>query len=103
WLGDGTDTDALAVRDGRVVALGDDVRPLVVPRTRVLDRAGALVVPGFQDSHVHAPHAGRYRNNVDLRDLVGRFAYLEATAEYVATHPQAEWVIGGGWSMEHFP
>ena len=103
WVGDGSITDALAVRGGRVVAHASRARDLIGPRTRVLDRAGALVVPGFQDAHVHSPQAGRNLNNVDLRDLTGRNAYLAHIASYVAEHPEVSWIVGGGWSMEHFP
>jgi predicted amidohydrolase YtcJ len=103
WVGDGTRTDALAVRNGRVVAHGARARELVGPHTRVLDRAGAFVVPGFQDAHVHAPQAGRNLNNVDLRDLTSRADYLTHIARYVAQHPDVPWIVGGGWSMEHFP
>jgi predicted amidohydrolase YtcJ len=104
WVGDGTSADALAVRDGHVVALGaDDVHELIGPRTRVLDRAGPLVVPGFQDCHVHAPPAGRERLTIDLHDMTGRPAYLEKIAAYVAADPGAGWITGGGWALEHFP
>jgi predicted amidohydrolase YtcJ len=103
WIGDGTRTDALAVQADRVVAHGDDARELIGPHTRVLDRVGAFVVPGFQDSHIHAPPAGRNLRTVDLRDLDGRPAYLDAVSRYVTAHPDVEWVTGGGWSMEHFP
>jgi predicted amidohydrolase YtcJ len=103
WVGDGTTSDAIAVRGGRVVALGEDVTEWIGPRTHVLDRVGALVVPGFQDAHVHVPQAGRNLNHVDLRELASRAAYLAKIARYVADHPDASWVVGGGWSMEHFP
>src|SRR5436309_16054401 len=104
WIGDGTTTDAIAVRDGRVVALGaDDVHALIGPRTRVLDRPGPLVVPGFQDCHVHAPPAGYERLTIDLHDLAGRSAYLDTIATYATAHPDADWIVGGGWALEHFP
>jgi predicted amidohydrolase YtcJ len=103
WVGDGTSADALAVRGGRIVALGAAARELIGPRTRVLDRAGALVVPGFQDAHAHPPQSGRNLTNVDLRDLASRAAYLDRIADYVAGHPDARWIVGGGWSMENFP
>jgi predicted amidohydrolase YtcJ len=104
WTGDGTRTDALAVRGGRIVSLEpDEVRDLIGPRTRVLDRAGELVVPGFQDCHVHAPPAGLERLTIDLHDLPGRHAYLDAIAAYAAANPDAEWITGGGWAMEYFP
>ncbi len=103
WVGDGSWTHALAVRGDRVVAHGDAVAELVGPRTELLHGVGASVVPGFQDSHIHAPQAGRNLGTVDLRDLTGRAAYLERIADYAAANPEQPWIVGGGWSMEHFP
>ncbi len=104
WVGDGSFADALAVRAGRVIALGAEaVRDLTGPKTEVLDSAGALVVPGFQDAHVHAAPAGYERLTVDLHDLPGRAAYLDAVAAYCAARPAAEWIVGGGWALEYFP
>lgn len=105
WTGDASNpwSDAVAVRGDRIAALGEQAADLVGPRTRVHHRPGALVVPGFQDAHVHAPFAGRNRLHVWLNDLVGRHAYLERIAEYAAANPDEPWVIGGGWAMEHFP
>jgi predicted amidohydrolase YtcJ len=105
WVGDGTTSDAVAVRAGRVVALGaDDVSALVGPRTEVLDRPGALVVPGFQDCHVHAPPAARELLTIDLHEQdEGRPAYLRIVQAYVDAHPGAEWITGGGWALDHFP
>ena len=47
--------EALAIRDGRILALGnmDEIRGLATQRTRVIDAGGRLVLPGFQDAHVH--------------------------------------------------
>ena len=75
----------------------------VGPRTRVVDAPDRLVVPGFQDAHVHAPFAGRNRLRVWLNDLEGKAAYLDAVAAYAGAHPDQEWIIGGGWAMEYFP
>jgi predicted amidohydrolase YtcJ len=97
-------TDAIAVREDRVVALGAaHVGDLVGPRTRVVHRPGAMVVPGFQDAHVHTPFAGRNRLHVWLNDLEGRQSYLDHIARYAADHPDQPWIIGGGWAMEYFP
>lgn len=97
--------DAVAVRAGRIVAVGAaaDVAELIGPRTRVVQAGGGLVVPGFQDSHVHAPFAGRDRLRLWLHDLSGRQAYLDAIAEYARSHPDESWIAGGGWAMEYFP
>ena len=60
-------------------------------------------MPGFQDCHVHAPPAGLERLTIDLHDMSGRQAYLDTIAAYVGAHPDAEWITGGGWALEHFP
>lgn len=106
WTGDPSSpwTDSIAVQGDRIVALGADATgELTGPRTRRFHRPGALVVPGFQDAHVHAPFAGRNRLHVWLNDLVGRHAYLDRIAEYADANPDLPWIIGGGWAMEHFP
>jgi predicted amidohydrolase YtcJ len=97
--------DAVAVRAGRISAVGAaaEVAEFVGPRTRVVRAERGVVVPGFQDSHVHAPVAGRDRLRLWLHDLSGRQAYLDAIAEYARTHPEEPWIAGGGWAMEHFP
>jgi predicted amidohydrolase YtcJ len=106
WTGDATRgwSDAVAVRGDRVVALGaEEVGDLVGPRTRVVHAPGSMVVPGFQDAHVHAPFAGRNRQHVWLNDLSGRRAYLDRVAEYARANPGEPWITGGGWAVEHFP
>jgi predicted amidohydrolase YtcJ len=87
------------------VAIGRaaELAELAGPRTRVVRAGGGLVVPGFQDSHVHAPFAGRNRLRVWLNDLVGKTAYLDAIAAYAAANPDEPWILGGGWAMEYFP
>ncbi|MBX6167845.1 MAG: amidohydrolase [Thermobispora bispora] len=97
-------TDAVAVRGDRIVALGAaNVKELIGPRTLVIQARGGMVLPGFQDSHIHAPFAGRNRLHVDLSGLAGKQAYLDHIARYAAANPGKRWIIGGGWAMEYFP
>lgn len=97
--------EAVAVRDGRIVAVGTDrdVARHVGPRTRVVELHGRTVLPGFQDAHVHPIHAGLYRLRCELHGAHGRDAYLRIIREYAESHPDAEWITGGGWSMDDFP
>ena len=100
----GAFTDALAVRAGRVMALGQDaVTGLVGPGTRVVDLAGGLLIPGFQDAHSHPVQGGTERMRCDLSAGASRGDYLSAVAAYVHDHRDVEWVTGGGWSMAAFP
>ena len=98
-------TDSIAVRGDRIAAIGPaaDVRAAVPAGTEERHLPGRLVVPGFQDAHVHPPQAGRNRLTVDLDGRPGAAAYVAAVAEYATAHPDEEWIVGGGWAMEYFP
>ena len=96
--------EAVAVRGERIVAVGSaaDAASLIGPRTRVVDLAGRLLLPGFQDAHVHPVEAGVDRLHCDLRAARGRDSVLAAIRAYVAAHPEDAWVIGSGWYMADF-
>ncbi len=95
---------AVAVRGGRIVAVGhDEVRELIGPTTEVVDLGGRMLVPGFQDSHVHPVWGGLDMLRCDLSDLQARGDYLARIGEYASANPELEWVLGGGWSMSGFP
>jgi hypothetical protein len=98
------DAEAIAVRDGRVVALGSsaEMRELVGPRTELIDLDGALVLPGFQDAHIHLADSGLELLQCDLGDSTSPSGHLALIAEYAALHPDDEWIVGGGWSMDDF-
>lgn len=97
------DATAVAVRHGRIVAVGNSAHDLIGQGTRVVEGSGGLLLPGFQDAHVHAPFAGNTLNHVWLNDDHSVEAYLRRIADYAAEHPDSEWIVGGGWAMEHFP
>lgn len=95
---------AVAVRGGRIVAVGhDEVRELIGPTTEVVDLGGRMLVPGFQDAHVHPVWGGLDMLRCDLSDLQVRGDYLARIGEYASANPELEWVLGGGWSMSGFP
>ncbi len=95
---------AVAVTGERIVAVGhDDVSELVGPHTEVVDLSGRLLVPGFQDAHVHPVGGGMELGACDLSGVVGVDDYRDRIVAYAAAHRGAEWITGGGWSMESFP
>jgi predicted amidohydrolase YtcJ len=96
---------ALAVRDGRIVAVGPDaaVAAHIGSATRVIALRGRTVTPGFQDAHVHPVHGGLARLRCELHDTRGREAGLAVIADYARTHPDETWIRGGGWYMADYP
>jgi predicted amidohydrolase YtcJ len=105
FLSDGARTTAraVAVTDGVISAVGHDVSAFIGPDTEVVDLAGGLLVPGFQDAHVHPVWGGLDMLRCDLSALATREEYLARIAEYAAEHPDDEWILGGGWQMSVFP
>ena len=95
--------DAVAVRGGRIVAVGADAAGLIGPSTEVIDLDGRLLVPGFQDAHVHPLWGGLDMLRCDLSELATEEQYLARIRAYVAEHPHDEWLLGGGWQMSAFP
>jgi predicted amidohydrolase YtcJ len=95
---------AVAVTGGRISAVGTDaqVRELVGSTTEVVDLAGGLLVPGFQDAHVHPVVAGVDLLRCDIHHCRSAEEALGVIADYAAAHPDLPWIIGGGWSMEHY-
>ena len=97
---------AVANRGDRLVAVGTEpnVEGAVPEREAACPHLpGRMVLPAFQDSHLHAPFAGRYRLHVSLHDLPGVDAYRDAVAVYAREHPDEPSIFGGGWLMSHFP
>ncbi len=96
---------AVAISGDTIVAVGsdDDVRPLIGSSTTVIDLRGRMLVPGFQDAHVHASGGGLDRLRCDLTEVHGRAEYLRHIAAYARSHPSEEWITGAGWYMDAFP
>ncbi|MER5866233.1 amidohydrolase [Kitasatospora sp. NPDC002040] len=95
---------SVAVRGERIVAVGhDEVHALIGPATEVVDLHGRLLVPGFQDAHVHPVGAGVELGQCDLSGATTPDEYAARIRAYADTHPDLPWITGGGWSMEAFP
>ncbi len=98
--------EALAIRDGRIIATGTDeeILRLREPATRVIDGKGRTVIPGLNDSHMH-PIRGGLNYNMELRwDGVPSLAdALRMLKEQAARTPAPQWVrVVGGWTEFQF-
>ncbi|WP_405650746.1 amidohydrolase [Streptomyces sp. NBC_00019] len=100
---EGRTATAVAVTGDRITAVGhDEVQDLRGPRTEVVDLAGRLLLPGFQDAHIHPVPAGLELTQCDLTRAKTAKETVAAVRAYAAAHPEREWITGGGWSMEAF-
>jgi predicted amidohydrolase YtcJ len=90
----------VVVRRGRIAAVGTGV---AAERTEPVDLQGSTLVPGFIDSHAHPVFAGNQLRHCDLREAQTAQGYAELVRGYAASHPDEEWITGGGWSMDAFP
>jgi predicted amidohydrolase YtcJ len=104
--GGAADAPALAVRDGRFVAVGGEaeVRAHCDERTQVIDAGGRRIIPGLNDSHIHVIRGG-LNYNLELRwDGVPSVAdALRLLEQQAAITPPPQWVrVVGGWSEFQF-
>ncbi|MFG3024180.1 amidohydrolase [Streptomyces sp. NPDC048254] len=101
---EGPTATAAAVTGDRITAVGsaEELRELAGPRTEVVDLAGRLLLPGFQDAHVHPVPAGLELSQCDLTGVRTAGESVAAVRAYAEAHPEREWILGGGWSMEAF-
>jgi hypothetical protein len=90
---------ALAIKDAHVIAIGDDAEivPLAGPTTRIVDLAGATVVPGIVDAHNHLLSTGRTLRQVQLYGCRTIAEIQALVAERAAITPPGTWIVGRGW------
>lgn len=99
---EGPTVTSVAVTGDRITAVGAPARELTGPRTEVVDLAGRLLLPGFQDAHLHPVPAGLELTQCDLTGARTAEETVRAVRAYADAHPGREWITGGGWSMEAF-
>jgi predicted amidohydrolase YtcJ len=97
--------NAIAVRGGRIVAVGAvaDMVRLVGANTQRIDLPGRTIVPGLADAHVHVEGIGEALESIDL---IGAASLAEATRRVTAgaaTLGAMEWVLGRGWDQNDWP
>ncbi len=97
-----TTAQALAVKDGIILLVGDDqaVRNMAGESTQVFDLAGRTATPGLIDAHCHLSACGLVGTAyVDVSwPKISTISDMQAKlAERIATTPPGEWVVGAGW------
>jgi predicted amidohydrolase YtcJ len=95
---------AIACKDGRVVAVGDDaeVRALAGARTGLIDLEGKMAIPGLNDAHNHMLQMGLKFSHIQLDDCASIAEMVGRIREWAAGTPQGQWIIGEGWNESYF-
>jgi predicted amidohydrolase YtcJ len=95
---------AVAVRGERIVYVGDDAtaRRHIGKATRVIDLAGRMLLPGFQDSHVHPALAPNPATQLDVGGLKSEQEIVAQVRRHAAAHPGKPWIVGTGWAESAF-
>jgi predicted amidohydrolase YtcJ len=96
------EAEALAVRDGRVLAVGTgaEIDAYVGRDTRVVDLEGRLAIPGFIEGHGHYTSLGRAQMILDLNDVANWDEIVDIVAQAAAEAEPGEWIAGRGWHQE---
>ena len=101
WTGDKAhpSAQAVAVIGDRIVAVGSnsDVEILRGAGTKTIDSAGKLLIPGFNDAHVHFVTAGTRLNQIQLNDATSMGEFTRRIADRAKMTPKGEWIEGGDW------
>jgi predicted amidohydrolase YtcJ len=97
--------EAVAVRDGKIIAVGtdDEVKKLIGNSTQAIDLQGKLVLPGFNDAHLHFANGGLYLLGIDLHPARNEKEFVSILKIYIEKIPKGEWVTGGNWDHENWP
>ena len=95
---------AIALRDGRIVAVGDEAEVLAYAgeASERLHLEGRCVLPGFHDSHVHLTQHGLELSRLQLHEVMTLDEALAQVAERARSLPAGSWILGSGFAMSRW-
>jgi predicted amidohydrolase YtcJ len=95
---------AVAVIGNKIVSIGTnaEIKQLIGKTTKVIDAQGKLLMPGFNDAHVHFLEGGYQLSSVDLRDAKSPAEFTKRIKDFAAKLPKGRWILGGKWDHENW-
>ena len=100
-----TAASAVAISNGRIVAIGSDaeVEKYRGENTRVIDAKKRLVLPGFNDSHVHLTGVGNWFSHLGLANAKSKSDVLSGIKRFATYLPKGRWILGGKLDPRNLP
>ena len=97
--------EAVAVIGDRIVAVGSsaEIDLWRGPETKVIDARGKLLLPGFNDAHLHFISGGAQLDQVNLTDAGSPQEFAGRIAAQVKKTLKGEWIVGGRWDETKWP
>jgi predicted amidohydrolase YtcJ len=94
--------EALAISDGKILAIGSDsvISAYQIGETRVIDLEGRLLVPGFHDAHLHFWSGAVINSQVNLIGTKSKQQVLDKIRTAANNKAPGEWILGRGWDHE---
>jgi predicted amidohydrolase YtcJ len=97
--------EGVAIYGNRIIAVGSskEIKKMAGAGTRVVDAHERLVLPGFNDSHMHFLSGGFQLSSVDLRDARSPEEFADRIRRFAEKLPASRWITGGDWDHERWP
>ena len=106
WTAEGESifVEALAIKGKEIVQSGSssDIQNLAGSNTRTIDLQGRLVIPGFNDAHIHFLGGSQELAEVDLTGAMSGQAIVKAAADFASQNTGKNWITGRGWQYIWF-
>lgn len=97
--------EAMAIRKNKIIAVGTQshIQSMVGSQTKQYELRGKLVIPGFNDAHIHFLSGSLGLTTVDLNRSTTAEEAVNTVIEYAKNNTTAKWITGLGWQYTIFP
>lgn len=96
--------EAFALRGDKIIAIGtnQEIKTLATEDSKLHDLEGKVVIPGFNDSHMHLINLGQGMDGVNLTAVPSVAELIRLGQEFVKKDPSRSWILGRGFNEEEF-
>ncbi|MCW8961807.1 MAG: amidohydrolase, partial [Ignavibacteriaceae bacterium] len=99
--------EAVVIEGNKIIFAGSEsgAQKFIKPNTEVIDLEGKLMLPGFNDSHLHFISGGNYLLGINLRPALSKEKFVKIIEDYINNRrlPDSVWITGGRWDHELWP